>query len=234
MLKLMKLEWKKHQLSRYFKGLFFCIAGIFAAVGLMAWGAKAENEEMFSNYDDLMLLTNILIRVTFIIFSAVLLSRLVIDEYRSKTMQLLFSYPIERKKIMKAKLAVVFIFCFFSILLATLVLSLLIFFLNPMIHFFDAPVHASDMIATAPSVLISAFMVAGISFIPLFFGMRKKSTSANITSAVLIGLVINSTVSDGNSQVSLFQFIGVPVALCLFGLFIGYLSYYKVDRIDAA
>lgn len=31
MFKLMKLEWKKHKLSRYFKSVAICIIAIFAA-----------------------------------------------------------------------------------------------------------------------------------------------------------------------------------------------------------
>ena len=43
MFKLMKLEWKKHQLSSYFKGVAICIIAIFAAVSLMGLGAKGES-----------------------------------------------------------------------------------------------------------------------------------------------------------------------------------------------
>ncbi|KZD26592.1 hypothetical protein B4083_5687 [Bacillus cereus] len=75
-------------------------------------------------------------------------------------------------------------------------------------------------------------MMAGVSLIPLYFGMRKKSTATTITSAIIIGFLINATVSDGGNQVSLFQFIGVPIVFCLFGLVIGYLSYHKVAKMD--
>jgi len=60
--------------------------------------------------------------------------------------------------------------------------------------------------------------------------MRKKSTASTITSAVLIGFLINATVGDTSS--SLFQFIIVPIIMCILGLMIGYLSYYKVDKVD--
>ncbi|WP_369902366.1 ABC transporter permease [Bacillus manliponensis] len=234
MLKLMKLEWKKHHLSRYLKGVAICIISIFTVVGLMAWGSQGESERMFPDYDGFMSLTNIFIRITFIIFSAVMLSRLVIDEYKSKTMQLLFSYPLSRKTVMQAKLSIVFVFCFLSIVIATFIIGLLTFFLNPMIGFFEAPVRIHDVIATIPSTFINAFMIAGISLIPLCFGMRKKSTPTTITSAVLIGVFINATVSDGGSTTSLYEFIGVPIAFCLFGLTIAYLSYHKIDKIDVA
>ncbi|MFB7156469.1 ABC transporter permease [Lysinibacillus sp. NPDC056232] len=228
MLKLLRLEWKKNSMSSYFKGLIICIIGIFAAVALMAVGSG--DEKMFLDYTDFMSLTNILIRIVFIIFASVILSRLVIEEYKNKTVQLLFTYPLKRKKIIFAKLSLVFGFCFFSIIIATFMMNIAVYFLNPMMNFFESPVEIQEMVATIPSTFIIAFMMAGVSLIPLYFGMRKKSTASTITSAVLIGFLINATVGD--TSASLFQFILVPIIMCLFGLIIGYLSYYKVDKVD--
>lgn len=110
MFKLMKLEWKKHQLSSYFKSVAICIIAIFAVVSLMAWGMKAEEDMLFSDFKQNMDLANVFIRITFIIFSSVILSRLVIDEYKNKTIQLSFMYPLQRKMLMSAKLTIVFVF----------------------------------------------------------------------------------------------------------------------------
>ncbi|MGE7997792.1 ABC transporter permease [Lysinibacillus sp. NPDC093190] len=230
MLKLLRLEWKKNSMSSYFKGLIICIIGIFAAVALMAVGSG--DEKMFLDYTDFMSLTNILIRIVFIIFASVILSRLVIDEYKNKTVQLLFTYPLKRKKIIFAKLSLVFGFCFFSIIIATFIMNIAVYFFNPMMNLFETPVEIQEIVATIPSTFINAFMMAGVSLIPLYFGMRKKSTASTITSAVLIGFLINATVSNGSTSASLFQFIIVPITMCLLGLIIGYLSYYKVDKID--
>ncbi|MFJ7890503.1 ABC transporter permease [Lysinibacillus xylanilyticus] len=228
MLKLLRLEWRKNHIASYFKGLIICIVGIFVAVALMAVGSG--DEKMFLDYTDFMSLTNILIRIVFIIFSSVILSRLVIDEYKNKTVQLLFTYSLKRKKIMLAKLSLVFGFCFFSIIIATFMINIAIYFLNPMMNLFETPIEIQEMVASIPSTFITAFMMAGVSLIPLYFGMRKKSTAATITSAVLIGFLINATVGD--TSASLFQFIIVPIIMCLLGLMIGYLSYYKVDKVD--
>lgn len=73
MLKLMKLEYKKHHLSQYFKWVAIWIFIIFALVALMGWESKNENELMFRDYADFISLTNILIRIVFICFSAVIL-----------------------------------------------------------------------------------------------------------------------------------------------------------------
>ncbi|MDQ0174978.1 ABC transporter permease [Bacillus chungangensis] len=231
MLKLIKLEWKKHHLSSYFKGLLICIVAIFALEALIVLDSKGESEPMFTDYAEFMLLTNVLNRIVFIIFSSVILSRLVINEYKNKTIQLLFAYPLRRKKLIQAKLSIVFGFCFSSIIISTLVINILTFFLNPIIGLFEAPVSVNEMITTIPSTLTSALATAGISLIPLYFGMRKKSAATTITSSVIIGFLINA---EAGSSSSLLDFIGVPIVLCLSGLTIGYLSYHKIDKIDVA
>ncbi|PFR45214.1 ABC transporter permease [Bacillus thuringiensis] len=234
MLRLIKLEWKKHKLSSYFKGVAICIIAIFAAVSLLAWGIKAEEDVLFFDFTQQMVLINTFIRITFIIFSSVILSRLVIDEYKNKTMQLLFMYPLQRKMLMRAKLTIVFCFCFVSTIIATFSISLLVYFVSPMMGLIETPATIGEIISIVPTTFISAFMISGISLIPLFFGMRKKSTPTTITSAVIIGMLISSNFGPGNGQVSLFNFIAIPIVLCLLGIFISYLSYRKIDKIDVA
>jgi ABC-type transport system involved in multi-copper enzyme maturation permease subunit len=230
----MKLEWKKHQLSSYFKSVAICIIAIFAGVNLMMLGGKGEVDLLLSDFTQQMALINIFIRITFIIFSSVILSRLVIDEYKNKTMQLSFMYPLQRKMLMRAKLTIVFCFCFVSTIIATFSISLLLYFVSPMMGLIETPATIGEIIAIVPATFINAFMISGISLIPLFFGMRKKSTPTTITSAVIIGILISSNFGPGNGQVSLFNFIAIPIVLCLLGIFISYLSFRKIDKIDVA
>ena len=98
----------------------------------------------------------------------------------------------------------------------------------------ETPATIGEIIAIVPATFINAFMISGISLIPLFFGMRKKSTPTTITSAVIIGMLISSNFGSGNGQVSMFNFIAIPIVLCLLGIFISYLSYRKIDKIDVA
>ncbi|MFP7158001.1 ABC transporter permease [Priestia aryabhattai] len=234
MLKLMKLEYKKHRLSRYIKNVVICILAIFFIAALMGWGSRNEIEPMYPDYADFMSLANIFIRIVFICFSSVILSRLIIDEYKNKTIQLLFTYPLQRKKLMQAKLLIVFVFCFVSIIIATFIIDLLIFWINPHIYLVEKPVKVNDIISTVPSTIIGALMMAGVSLIPLFFGMRKKSVATTITSSLVIGFLINATISSGGETVSLYEIVAIPGVLCLLGLLIGYLAIRKVDHIDIA
>ncbi|AJS58250.1 ABC transporter permease [Paenibacillus sp. IHBB 10380] len=234
MFKLIKIEWNKNNLAGYGIKALICMVFIFGMVGGMALMSNAQNEPMFLDFTAFMSLANIFIRITFVVFSAIIISRLVIDEYKNKTIQLLFTYPIQRKKVIQAKLMIVLGFCFFSVVISTLIIEVLTILLNPSVHFFETPASMGELLVTIPSILIASAMTAGLSLIPLSFGMRKKSTATTITSSVIIGTLLNATVSDGSSSVTMFQFIVVPTVFCLFGLAVAYLSYRKIDRIDVA
>ena len=53
-------------------------------------------------------------------------------------------------------------------------INLLTYLLNPMIGLFDASIAVDAMMAAVPATALNAFMMAGISLIPLSFGMRKN------------------------------------------------------------
>ncbi|WP_442637170.1 ABC transporter permease [Rossellomorea marisflavi] len=232
MLNLMKLEWTKNRLYQYWKGVLVSIILIFAAMALMGIGSNGEKEAMFPDYEAYESLAGIFVRIVFMIYTSVVLSKVMIEEFRNKTIQLLFTYPTERKKILRAKLLVVFGFCFVITATASIAIALLTVGLNPMLEIFPGQVTFQDIAGDIPGMLLMAFMMGGVSLIPLFFGMRKKSTATTITSAVLIGFLINATVSDGSNQTSLFQFIGVPVGMCLIGFGIAFLSYRRIEKAD--
>ncbi|AIQ18826.1 bacitracin ABC transporter permease [Paenibacillus sp. FSL H7-0357] len=234
MLRLMKIEWKRNNLAGYSIRAVISMMIIFGMVAGMAVMSNAQDEPMFLDFTAFMSLANIFIRVTFVVFSGIIISRLVIDEYKNKTIQLLFTYPIQRKKVMQAKLMIVLVFCFTCLVISTFIIEVLTVLLNPAAHFFETAASKEDVLATFPAILMASAMTAGLSLIPLSFGMRKKSTATTITSSVILGILLNSMISDGSSSVSMFQFIGVPIVFCLLGLALAYLSYRKIDRTDVA
>lgn len=234
MFRLMKIEWKRNHLAGYGIRAVICMVIIFGMVAGMALMSNAQDEPMFLDCTAFMSLANIFVRITFVVFSGILISRLVIDEYKNKTIQLLFSYPLQRKKVIQAKLMIVLGFCFFSVVISTFIIEVLTVLLNPTVHFFETAASKEDVLATIPSILIASVMTAGVGLIPLSFGMRKKSTATTITSSVIIGTLSNAMVSNGTRSITMFQFIGVPIVLCLLGLFIAYLSFRKIDRTDVA
>ena len=232
MLNLIKLEWRKHQMERYFTSFFFCVIGIYGFVALISLTSKNDVDGALGSFQEFMSLVNILSNITFIILGSVILSRLIISEFRTKTMQVLFTYPIKRKKLLFAKLTLAYLFTAGSLFAGVWLMQIITYFLQPSLSLFEDTVSMQDLVATFPNTLTNALMMSSIALIPLFFGMRKKSTAATITSAVIIGFLINATVSNGGATFSLADVIVIPLLLALLGIGIAYLSFRNIDVKD--
>ncbi|MBU3173571.1 ABC transporter permease [Clostridium estertheticum] len=228
----MKLEWKKNKVELYIFHAIICMICIVAAIAFMSLSSNRMGEPMFEDYLSFMSLTNILVKITFIILSGTMIASIVIDEFKNNTIGIAFLYPISKKKIIKSKLIIIMIFCFCNIMITTFIINVLVFYFNPILHFFKTPVNLSNILNTVPSVILASITCAGISLIPMFFGMRHKSTATTITSSVIIGFLLNGMVSNGNSSVSLGKMVVVPLILCIVGVLIGYLSYWNIDNKD--
>ncbi|EOH93022.1 ABC transporter permease [Enterococcus pallens] len=232
MMKIIKLEWKKNRLSQYIKTTIISTLLIFALTAFMSVMSQKQGESMFTDFSSYMSFVNIMIRIVFVIFSAVLLSRLVIDEYKNKTLQVLFTYPVNRKRVMQSKLLLIVSFCLVNILFSTVVISLLTLALNPTLNIVPSGMEVKDIIGILPSTLIISVMTACLSLIPLYFGMKKNSSSTTITWGVIIGFLVNATVSDGATTADMTQFLIIPLILAICGLLIAYLTFHRIESQD--
>ncbi|MGY3778633.1 ABC transporter permease [Isobaculum melis] len=229
MQKLMKLEMKKHNMMGYWKGVVMSNIIIVAVMLLMIIGGKLSGESIFEDSElTLMSLNSTLLYATFIIFSAVVLARVVIEEYRNKMIQTLFTYPIARKKLMQAKLLIVFSFSVTAMIFSSIFQILAFSILNPLLNLVPEAITPAMLGDHFLEILLSAIAVAGIGLIPLFFGMLNKSTITTITSSVVIAVILTSN----NGQGSLFQFAALQIGLSIVGIIIGMLSYRKINQID--
>ncbi|OTO14769.1 hypothetical protein A5875_003926 [Enterococcus sp. 3H8_DIV0648] len=123
-------------------------------------------------------------------------------------------------------------FCFVSILFSTIVISLLTFMVNPKLELFPQLLELGDVINTFPTIITISIMTACLSLIPLYFGMKKKSSSTTITWGVIIGLLVNATVSDGAATVNMVQLLVIPGILALVGLTIVYFTFRNIESQD--
>jgi ABC-type transport system involved in multi-copper enzyme maturation permease subunit len=122
MLQLMKLEMKKFKFGWYVKGALTANIIITALFISMNYIQEVEKDVIMTNSEEAFLLIGAMVRATFIVFAAVLLAQLVIEEYKNKTIMLMFSYPIKRKKIIASKLAIIAILTFITIWLSIIVI----------------------------------------------------------------------------------------------------------------
>lgn len=173
----------------------------------------------------------VFVKATYIIFSSVLLSKLVIDEYKNNTITVLFMYPVPRKMLLTAKLIIVFLFTFLSIFLSDIVISSILTGVDYFVPEAIQGMLTQDQILTyLTKAGTDALYAAGIGLIPLYFGMRRKSVPATIVTAVFIVMLISS--GFGSFRVG--NLIWVSLSLALVGAGIAYLSIRNIEHQDVA
>ena len=225
---LMRLEMKKFKLVSYIKGAVIAnivIAGMFIAVLFIS---KAEGEIAFRSYLEALSIIDSMIRATFIVFAATLISKLIIGEFKNKTITTLFLYPINRKKLIAAKLAIVILFTFCSIVISNLFVTSVFSFIANHFNLIPGTLTIGMIAQHTPAVLMNAIAASGMCLIPLYFGMKKYSVPTTIISSILIVMIVSSN----SDNFSLNDIIVIPISLAIIGISIAYFAIRNIEKTD--
>ncbi|CAH2716596.1 hypothetical protein BACCIP111895_03783 [Neobacillus rhizosphaerae] len=228
MLNLIRLEIKKHKIDSSIKGALVATGIIFGVILLGLYVSKLDHELVFENYEVAFSAIDTLVRAVFIIFASTLVAKLIIDEYKNKTITILFMYPINRKKIIIAKLILIVIFTFTAIIFANTIITTLFYFFNEKMQYIPDTLSLIVVKKHALKVLMNALAATGMSLIPLFFGMRKYSVPTTIISSIIIVFIICSN----NGGMSLNDIIIIPATLAFIGVLIAYLAIKNIEKVD--
>ncbi|MDA1477954.1 ABC transporter permease [Bacillus changyiensis] len=228
MLNLMRIEIKKLKLAGYVRGVIIANLIILGLLWMISYSEKAESTGAFHDIAEAFLVIGTFVRAVFIIYGAVLLSRLVISEFKNKTILVLFTYPVSRKKIMTAKLGIVGVLTFVTILISNVFIATIFFMLNSFFPVVQGEITANIVYDQVLKIVIFAFGAAGTSLVPIYFGMRKQSISATIISSVIIVMLISST----NPVFSLSSIIYIPLSLAAVGIVLSYLTVRQIEKKD--
>lgn len=228
MLKLIALEVKKFKLYDYWLGIVIANLAIAGFILMFFILEKSDVDIPFEDFDMAMLISNSMIRATFIIFASVLIVKIIIDEYKSGSIDIIFTYPISRKKLLTAKLLIIALFTFVNIMFSSLIMQGGIYFADRLANIIPGEIGPEAVIDNIIDSFLGAAASAGLSLIPLYFGLRKKSAAATIVSSLIIVSIVNSSVEN----FSLFSIIAIPISLGMVGVIIGYVIIKKIEYQD--
>lgn len=228
MLKLIQLEMKKYRFTGIIRAAVIanlCMFVLIAAINLSSIGAEIPE---LASFEDILVIIDTLVRATFIIFAGVLLSKLIIDEFKSQSITVLFMYPINRKKLIIAKLLIVITFTFMAIILSALFLTCAIFLLDQFIDAVPGTMTLEMVIKHGTSFVTGGLAASFMSLIPLYFGLRKQSTVSTLVASIIIVLLVCSN----NGGFSLNEIIIVPIILACSGALVAYLAIRNIEHVD--
>lgn len=229
MLNIMKLEIEKLKIGGYVLKAFIANIIIIISFWFMVRITPAEDisSSMAGFCEILFPKIDFVVKATFIIFASVLIARLIIEEYRNKTISVLFMYPVNRKILMMSKLAIVVLFTFLTVLLSDIFVSSMLYVINTFDPVLKTDLTGNIAIEGFSNYLISALATSGIGLIPLYFGMRKKSVIATIISSILIVAIMRPNIGDFSMNSN-----GMAIVLALIGICIAFMSFRDIERKD--
>ncbi len=179
MLKLIRLEWKKNNIIKYIRNAF--IMTICWLIFLLVAAEELETEDTVLLKSAVELFTN----MSFIIFTSTMLASFIVGTYKNKTINLIFSYPISRKKIVLSQILSVWIFNFIALTLSKVLIYAALVITRKYTHIM------ADNIALGSGVfyieiLVNSAVMVSVSFIALLIGLKMKSSKATIIAGVII------------------------------------------------
>ncbi|WP_448162740.1 ABC transporter permease [Bacillus mobilis] len=228
MLRLMKLEMKKFKLGWYVRGAIIANIAILALMIFTSIVAQVEGDPEIRDPQMMLLTASTLVRATFIIFGSVLIARLIISEYKNKTILLMFSYPINRRKMMSSKLAIIAIVTFITVILSNILVVGVFFGIDSYFSILPNSFTIDQLKQEGINLVPLAIATAGISLIPLYFGMRKRSVPTTIVSSlIVVSIAINNT-----PMFSTATFLPLQLALAAIGVVIAYCGIKNIEKED--
>ncbi|PFK24219.1 ABC transporter permease [Bacillus cereus] len=228
MLHLMKLELKKFKLDWYVKRAIIANIVILALMIFVSIIAQVEGDAEIRDPETILLMASTIVRATFIVFGSVLIARLIIGEYKNKTILLMFSYPINRKKMMASKLAITAIVTFISVVLSNILVVGVFFGIDSYFSILPNSFTVDQLMQEGIKLVPLAIATAGMSLIPLYFGMRKRSVPTTIVSS----LIVVSIAINNNPMFSTSTFLPLQLALAALGVAIAYYGIKNIEKED--
>ena len=120
-----------------------------------------------------------------------------VGEYEKKTIQLMFMYPINRKKLLMSKVIIVYLFTILNVLIGNLFLLMGMSVIDHFIDIIPGQMNLEYIRQQLPLLGVSIIMSGFLSIVPLYFGMKKKSTVHTVVASVVV--VALTTTNSGNS-----------------------------------
>lgn len=166
------------------------------------------------------IVVDIFIKAVFIVWQSVLIANLIVEEFRSKTILILFTYPLDRKKLILSKLLIIFFITFFSVICSQILLNMALFLLNNIMPFIQYSISLVDI----GIIVITTITSIMLGMLPLYVGMLNKSTVATVASSILI---CSLTVSSGGDKGGLITIIPISMIMGIIGVSLAYAAIKK-------
>ena len=232
MLKLIRLEWKKNNIRKYIRGVVI-MAGLlgFFVFALAVLGIANDPDgtlDAAPGTDVISAPIELFTSMAFLIYTSVMLASFIVSAYKNKTMNLMFSYPIKRQKILASQMIAVWSFNFAALILTKLAIYMCVFLGAKYMESSFAIDFTIGSLSFYMQLILKSVVIVSMSFIALFVGMAMKSSKATIVTSFLLIFLTQANVGDFTMADSTI----FPIVLTIISFGFAVLSIYNAETKD--
>lgn len=188
-LKLIHLEIKKYQLKTYFLAIgiiSLVILGFLYTFALIAYAGGEVDAIEFSTYENIWTLINALQTVAYAVLISVMFSTFIIKEYAGKLNLLLFTYPVDKSTLLKAKVLLVAFIGIGGMLLGSALIFLIFFITERIFPLVSDTFSFGNIIKIWSELLLCSVYALCVGIVATKIGFIKMSVQTTIVSAIII------------------------------------------------
>lgn len=227
MLKLIRLEWGKNQIGKYVRNAAILTATLLILIIAMASELNADTTIPLYGKSMVNVSVELFTHMSYIVFTGVMLSAFIVSAYEKKTINLMFSYPIRRQKILLSKIISIWIFNFFALIMSKLLIYIALLLTQSFTHISTTSIQIGDL-SFWLNIIFSSSVMISISHISLLVGLKMKSTKATIVTSIIVVLFTQGNIGT-YTLINSVPFYTILFILSFVSVF---LSIYNVETKD--
>lgn len=234
MIHLMKLEIQKNNMRTYIYTSIIITFIMLSLIYLFAYVPRLDPSDpdllIFVGYDNVIRLYGVVNMAVFCVFSCVIYSRFILEAYKGKQLILLFSYPVNQKKILVSKISIVCLFIALSMMISNAIVLGIFFITESFIAIIAEVISLSLLFSVLKTILIMIISAVSLSVIATGVGFYAKSVpAAIITGVILSSLFCNIAFYSSGNELLLLVFVMIAL---LAGTVMTILLMNKVKKLE--
>ena len=184
------------------------------------WQELAQ-KQVKDTFESTYLVIGLLMSFIFLVYSSVLTAKLVIGEYNHRTITIMFSYPLNRIKLIASKLTIIMVYTAISMTIGYICCSSYIIFADKSFNMLEGTFQPSMLRTWIPMAITTVIICMVLSLWSFIIGMTRKSVPATIVTSLIV-IVLRQVIITKNTtnQESIMQVILVAIVTVIATLLI--------------
>ncbi len=234
MIHLMKLEIQKNKIRSYMYAIIIITITMIGFIYLFAYAPQIEPNDpdmlIFAGYDNVIQLYGVVNMAVFCVFSCVIYSQFIIEAYKGKQLILLFSYPVNRKKVFFSKISIVLLFISLAMIICNIIVFSIFSITESIIPIIADTFSIAVMLHALKTTFIMVISAASLSVIATGIGFYTKSVPSTIIAGVILSSLFCNIVFNSLAN-EMILLIFMMIAL-LAGTVVTILLMNKVNKLE--